>query len=267
VETTIKLFTKKREEFLKLKLHEAINWEKYNLMFISHHSAAIEGSSLTRLESQLLLDEGITPEGKPFEHSQMEKDHFNAIKFVVKEAGEKRVVRPEFIRAVSSKVMHGTGKVYNVAPGTFDSSKGEYRKTGVFAGETAFPNYKKVEGLVKSLCKNLVKNIHQVETPKDIYDMAFDFHFDLVSIHPFADGNGRVSRLMMNYILLYHDQVPAIIHKEDRKKYINALEESREAESNDPIRAFLYQQQIKEFDRQIEKQQSGNRGQFLNFPA
>ena len=72
---------------------------------------------------------------------------------------------------------------------------------------------------------------------------------------------------MMNYILLYHDQVPAIIHKEDRKKYINALEESREAENNDPIRAFLYQQQIKEFDRQIEKQQSGNRGQFLNFPA
>jgi Fic family protein len=257
VETTIKLFTKKREEFLRLKLHEAINWEKYNLMFISHHSTAIEGSSLTRLESQLLLDEGITPEGKPFEHSQMEKDHFEALNFVVKEAGEKQEITPEFIRAVSSKVMHGTGQVYNVAPGIFDSSKGEYRKTGVM----------KVEGLVKSLCKNLVKNIHQVETPKDIYDMAFDFHFDLVSIHPFADGNGRVSRLMMNYILLYHDQVPAIIHKEDRKKYINALEESREAESNGPIIAFLYQQQIKEFDRQIEKEQSGNRGQFLNFLA
>ena len=267
METTIKLFTKKREEFLRLKLHEAINWEKYNLMFISHHSTAIEGSSLTRLESQLLLDEGITPEGKPFEHSQMEKDHFEALNFVVKEAGEKQEITPEFIRAVSSKLMHGTGQVYNVAPGTFDSSKGEYRKTGVFAGETTFPNYMKVEGLVKSLCKNLVKNIHQVETPKDIYDMAFDFHFDLVSIHPFADGNGRVSRLMMNYILLYHDQVPAIIHKEDRKKYINALEESREAESNGPIRAFLYQQQIKEFDRQIEKEQSGNRGQFLNFLA
>lgn len=92
--------TKKREEFLKLKLHEAINWEKYNLMFISHHSTAIEGSSLTRLESQLLLDEGITPEGKPFEHSQMEKDHFEAFNFVVNESGEKHEVTPEFIRAV-----------------------------------------------------------------------------------------------------------------------------------------------------------------------
>ncbi|MEA3460276.1 MAG: Fic family protein [Bacteroidota bacterium] len=168
---------------------------------------------------------------------------------------------------VSILFLEGNGQVYNVATGTFDSSKGKYRKTGVFAGETTFPNHLKVEGLVRSLCENLAKNIHQAETPEDIYDVAFDLHFDLVSIHPFADGNGRVSRLMMNYLLLYHGQVPAIIHKEDRKMYINALEESRKAESNGPIREFLYQQQIKEFDRQIEKGQSGNQGQFLTFLA
>ena len=265
MEETINIFTDKQEEFLKLKLHEAINWEKYNLMFISHHSTAIEGSSLTRLESQLLLDEGITPEGKPFEHSQMEKDHFNAIKFVVNEAGEKRKVTPEFLRDVSAKVMHGTGQEYNVAGGSFDSSKGEFRKTGVFAGETTFPNYMKVEGLVKALCENLDTKIDGAGTTKEIYDMAFNFHYDLVSIHPFADGNGRVSRLMMNFILIYHGQVPAIIHKEDRKMYITSLEESKRIESNDPMRKFLYQQQIKEFERQIEKEQSGNRGQFLSF--
>ena len=99
--------------------------------------------------------------------------------------------------------MHRTGQVYNVAPGNFDSSKGEYRKTGVFA----------VESLVKSLCEDIAKNIHQAERLIDIYNTAFDFHFDLVSIHPFADGN--------------------------RKKYFIALEESRQAKSKDPIRAFL----------------------------
>ena len=155
-----------------------------------------EGSSLTILESQLLLDEGITPEGKLFEHSQMEKDHFEALSFILKAAGEKHETTPEFIRAVSAKVMHRTGQVYNVAPETFDSSKGEYRKTGVFA----------VESLVKSLCEDIAKNIHQAERPIDIYNMAF--------------------------------------------------EESRQAKSKDPIRAFLYQQQIKEFDRQILKAQS-----------
>ncbi len=68
--------------------------------------------------------------------------------------------------------------------------------------------------------------------------MAFDFHYDLVSIHPFADGNGRVSRLMMNYILVYHDQSPAIINKEDRNQYFQSLEESREIEDSTPMRKF-----------------------------
>ena len=67
MENTINIFINNREEFQKLKLHEALNWKKFNLMFISHHSTAIEGSSLTTTESQLLLDEGITPKGKPFE--------------------------------------------------------------------------------------------------------------------------------------------------------------------------------------------------------
>ena len=265
VDETIKIFYKKREEFQKLNLHEAINWEKYNLMFISHHSTAIEGSTLTQLEAQLLLDEGTTPAGKPLEHSNMEKGHYNALKFVIKEAGDKRKVTPELIKAVSARVMHSTGQEYNVALGSFDSSKGEYRKVGVFTGETTFPDFQKVEGLVKALCENLEKRIEKVKSITDIYNMAFDFHYDLVSIHPFADGNGRVSRLMMNYILVYHDQSPAIINKEDRNQYFQSLEESREIEDNTPMRKFMYEQQTKEFERQIEKQISSNRGRFLTF--
>lgn len=265
MEDTIKIFLAKREEFLKLKLNEAIDWEKFNLIFISHHSTAIEGSSLTKLESQLLLDEGITPKGKPFEHSQMEKDHYKAVKFIVKEAGAKRQVSQELIQAVSARVMHGTGKEYNVALGKFDSSKGEYRKTGVFAGETSFPDCQRVEEMIETICENLTNKIDQLNTIQEIYDMAFDFHFDLVSIHPFADGNGRVSRLMMNYILIYHGHTPAIINKEDRQEYITSLTESRETESTGPIRKYLYEQQIKEFERQIENQRSSNLGTFLTF--
>ena len=246
-------------------LHEAINWEKYNLMSISHHSTAIEGSTLTQLESQLLLDEGTTPAGKPLEHSNMEKDHYNALKFVVKKAREKAKITPELIRVVSARVMHSTGQVYNVAQGSFDSSKGEYRKVGVFAGETTFPNFQKVEGLVDALCEDFEKKIEKRISTKDIYDMAFDFHFDLVSIHPFADGNGRVSRLMMNYILVYHDQSPAIINKEYRNQYFQSLEESREIENNTPMRKFMYEQQTMEFERQIEKHKSSNKGRFMTF--
>jgi Fic family protein len=77
------------------------------------------------------------------------------LKFIVREAGEKRKVTPEFIRAVSARVMHSTGQEHNVAQGSFDSSKGEYRKTGVFTGETTFPDFQKVGELLETLCENL----------------------------------------------------------------------------------------------------------------
>ena len=236
-------------------------------MSVSHHSTAIEGSSLTPSESQLLLDEGITPKGKPFEHSQMEKDHYEAFQFIVQEAKHKVKVTPEFIRRVAAKVMHGTGKEYNVPAGRFDSSRGEYRKIGVFTGETSYPNFMKVEGMAESLCNQLERKINEVKTVSAIHDLAFDFHFDLVSIHPFADGNGRVSRLMMNYILVYHGEIPAIIHKEDRNEYIEALKKSRKIKSTEPIRYFLYAQQVKFFQKQIEDHRSGGKDIYLSFLA
>jgi len=267
VENTINTFTKKRSEFHSLKLHEAIDWGKYYLMFISHHSTAIEGSSLTLTESQLLLDEGITPKGKPFEHSQMERDHYNALMFVAMEAEAKRKVTPEFIRVVSAKVMHGTGQKYHVPGGDFDSAKGDYRKIGVFTGQTSYPNFQKVESMVKALCEDLENKIDKANTVTEIYNVAFAFHFNLVSIHPFADGNGRVSRLIMNYILMYHGEIPAIIYKADRHEYIDSLIESRKIRSSQPIRKFLYDQQIKQFDRQIETQRSSGKDTFLTFLA
>jgi len=110
--------------------------------------------------------------------------------------------------------------------------------------------------MVETLCNQLEKKIDNVTSVIEIYDLAFDFHYDLVSIHPFADGNGRISRLMMNYILMYHGETPAIIHKEDRLEYIDALIESRKTENPHPIRKFLYEQQIKNFEKQIESMRS-----------
>jgi Fic family protein len=260
VDKTLKQFEIKRAEFLKLRLHEAINWEKYSLMSLSHHSTAIEGSSLTEDESFLLLDEGKTPKGKPLEHSLMEKDHYNALHFIVDEAKAKRSVTPAFIRAVSALVMKNTGGPISATAGNFDSSKGEYRKVSVFAGTTTFPNHQKVEKMVQELCDNLEGKLNKVSKTPDIYNLAFDFHYSLVSIHPFADGNGRISRLMMNFILLYHGLTPAIVHKEDKQDYINSLKESRNTESAVPLRKFLYSQLVKHFDKEIQKQLSGDKG-------
>ena len=74
--------------------------------------------------------------------------------------------------------------------------------------------------LVEELCKKINDKIDKVEG-NDIVKLAADIHYNLVNIHPWGDGNGRVSRLMMNYIQLFHSEPLIKIFTEDRAEYIN----------------------------------------------
>lgn len=245
------------EQFEKLKLKEAVNFELMNEIFISHHSTAIEGSSLTEEESRLLIVDGITAKGKPLYDHNMVKDHFDALRFVVEEAKKKRKITPAFIQEISAHVMRTTGSVIHSSAGDYDSSKGDWRKSSVHVGNRYFVSYQKVEREVTHLCETLNNYIELVHTPDSVYQLAFDAHFYLVSIHPFADGNGRTSRLLMNYILSFHQLPLATIFKEDKLEYYQALEASRSDEDEEPnlqpIREFMFAQQSKYLSMEIEK--------------
>jgi Fic family protein len=69
--------------------------------------------------------------------------------------------------------------------------------------------------------------------------MAFDAHFRLTAIHPFADGNGRTARLLMNLVLLRAGYPPVAIRPEDRAAYLAALETGSTAEDLAPYRALM----------------------------
>jgi Fic family protein len=71
-----------------------------------------------------------------------------------------------------------------------------------------------------------------------------------------VDGNGRTSRLLMNHILAYHNKPLAIVFKEDRIDYINALEESRNLETTNLFKEFMYDQQKKYFQQEIDNVQN-----------
>ncbi len=109
-----------------------------------HHSTSIEGSTLTEVETRLLLDEGITPKGKPLIHSLMVKDYYGALKFVLESANAKNLITVEFIQQFNACVMKTTGNVYNTVFGEIDASKGMFRKGNVSAGGSYFPSYDKV---------------------------------------------------------------------------------------------------------------------------
>ncbi|MDD4218343.1 MAG: Fic family protein [Bacteroidales bacterium] len=88
---------------------------------------------------------------------------------------------------------------------------------------------------------------------------------NLVNIHPFADGNGRLSRLFMNYILMYHNQAFVKIFTEDRAEYIDALNLTEENANPEIFRDFIASQQIKFFKNEIEKYQNAKKGFSLLF--
>lgn len=85
-------------------------------------------------------------------------------------------------------------------------------------------------------------------TPDEVLTAAAYFHAKFENIHPFADGNGRVGRLMMNYLLIIHDYPPLIIFEEDRGGYYAALEAWDEKQDLEPLKAFLRTQTVKTWE-------------------
>ncbi len=215
-----------------------LDYDRFNHYAIVHHSTVIEGSSLTESENTTLLDKGITPGGKAYEHSVMSKDHYDALLYVVQLAETQQMLSVDIIQQISALVMKGTGGVISCIAGEFDTSKGDFRKLTVRAGNTTFMDYKKVPAKVAQLVKDINQQLTSIDADSidKVYDLAFKAHFQLVSIHPFADGNGRVSRLLMNYIQAFHNKPLSFVFKDDRSAYIDALVQAR---ANDDINIFL----------------------------
>jgi Fic family protein len=251
------------EKFQSLNLSAIIDFDKFNDFAITHHSTTIEGSTLTETETRLLLDEGITPAGKPILHSLMVQDHYNALLFITqksKDASNKAVkiaLTPLFIQQINAAVMKQTGSPdcyrNQTVFGELDASKGVFRKGNVSAGSTYFVGYQKVEELVNKLCESINEKTFNNASFIEKLNCCFDAHFDLVTIHPFYDGNGRTSRLLMNYLQLYFNLPPGIVFKEDKATYFEALQQTRQQEDLNIFRNFMASQYSKYLRQEIEK--------------
>jgi Fic family protein len=237
--------------YKELNLQDVLDHERFNEYSIVHHSSGIEGSTLTEVETRLLLEEDITPKGKPLLHSLMVKDHYSALKCVLAAAAAKQPITAEFFQKVNALVMKNTGSIYNTVFGEIDASKGTFRKGNVSAGGSYFPNYDKVVPYVAELVKRLDADIPDTQGDKARLELSFRAHFDLVSIHPWYDGNGRTSRLLMNYIQAFYGLPLAIVFKEDKADYYVALQETRKKEDLQIFHDFMFSQYSKHLEQEI----------------
>ena len=242
-------------EFQELGISQSVDYEKYYLYSLITHSTAIEGSTLTEMDTQLLFDEGVTAKGKPLVYHLMNEDLKKAY-VLAKEENERCVdITPAFLQKLNATLMRTTGSVYHVMGGTFDSSKGEYRLCGVTAGTggRSYMSFPKVPAKVEELCSVLQKKQTAVGAFREKYELSFNAHLNLITIHPWVDGNGRTARLLMNYIQFYYRLFPAKIFKEDREEYILSLQQSQDDENNQPFLAFMRGQLKKSLSLEIER--------------
>lgn len=252
------------EEYQRLGIRQSVDYEKYYIYSLIAHSTAIEGSTLTEREAQMLFDEGITAKGKPLIYHLMNEDLKEAYAFAEKEAQQNAAVTPAFLQKLNALLMRTTGSVHHTLGGSFDSSKGEFRLCGVTAGigGRSYMNYQKVPAKVKELCNILQEHLNEASSFREQYELSFNAHLNLATIHPWVDGNGRTARLLMNYIQFCCRLFPTKIFKEDRGAYIASLQQAQEEECNLSFLNFMASQLQKSLSLEIEQFQSSQQKGF-----
>ena len=245
------------EEHKELGFQEQIDYEKFYLYSIVTHSTAIEGSTMTEVENQLLFDEGLSAKGKSIIEQNMNLDLKAAYERSMEMARTHTPFSIDMLKDLSSIVMRRTGGIFNAPGGVFDSSKGDLRRVNVTAGTMgrSYMSYLKVPHKLEDFCKEMNEKREQLLKNLDVYEqyrLSFDAHLKLVTIHPWVDGNGRMSRLIMNHLQNEFSLVPNKVLKEDKAEYINALVKSREEESNVPFQDFMFREHAKNLQQEIE---------------
>lgn len=221
-------------EYTSLGIEEQIDYSKFYLYSLVTHSTAIEGSTVTELENQLLFDEGIAAPNRSMAEQQMNLD----LKAAYDESFRLAKLHTDFdvclLQRLSALVMKNTGSTYHTALGDFDSSKGDLRLLNVSAGigGPSYLSYQKVPNRLADFCKWLNEQRQRLvpQMIDDIYRVSFEAHYYLVSIHPWVDGNGRMARLVMNQIQMEFGVLPSKVLKEHKIGYIQSLQEARERE-------------------------------------
>ena len=187
-------------------LKEAINLEW------TYNSNGIEGNTLTLKETQVVL-EGITVGGKTLKEHLEVINHEKAILYLDDLVKEKNPITEWNIKNIHRLVLKGID----------DKNAGRYRTENVMIKGAVHvpPDYLKVPELMEKL----IVNYHSWNSYHPIIRATL-LHGELVKIHPFVDGNGRTSRLVMNLDLMNHGFNLVIIKKEDRLKYYEALDKA-----------------------------------------
>ena len=181
--------------------------EKFLSKFIAN-SNSIEGSTLSEKDTFNYLFNDISPKGNNKKELFMATNLLNAWKYV--EKNSKRFPTEEDIKNIHKLVNKEIEE---------DRTLGNYKKMQNYVGDIYTTSYLFVDERMKELLK-WIKTSHK---KVDYFEVAFQSHAQFELIHPFIDGNGRVGRLLINWLLMYKGLSPLAIKNANRSDYLSAL--------------------------------------------
>jgi Fic family protein len=183
---------------------------------ITHHSNAIEGTTLSFGETKELLELGRTAGHKPIGEQLVILGFAKAYDVIIREASDKKnLIDSDFIKDIHAIIFEDA---LHISPEFVSKPIGAYRV-----------DERHIKGVNITLsAPNMIANdIENLLYQKPSNEMSLpdiaEFHILFERIHPFADGNGRVGRLLMAYQAIQNNIVPPLITNDDREKYLNAL--------------------------------------------
>ncbi|NJN49566.1 MAG: Fic family protein [Alkalinema sp. RL_2_19] len=178
----------------------------------TYESNAIEGNTLTRGETGILLDKGFASGNKPYLHYSEALDHKDAVDLIrTMGAAQSPIVQYDI------KEIHAA-----VTQRSYPFIAGKWRDTQAWAAgmDTRYAEPHDIPARMGDFCDWLNAEAGQA---MDIIQYVSRAHYELAAIHPFSDGNGRTARLLMNLLLIRRGYPIAIIRMRDRDRYLDAL--------------------------------------------
>lgn len=204
-----------QDKIAKLSQEEFEKFQESFCVELTYNSNAIEGSSLSLEETSLVINDNLSPEGKTLREINEARNHAEAVHFLTKYVGE---INEIFILKLHSIILENISERF----------AGRYRESQVriFGSEVKFPDSSKVPQLIQ----NLLYWYNQNKKLLHPFELAVIFSIKFVSIHPFVDGNGRISRLLMNYILKKRNYPWINVYLRQRAEYLKAVRQGNDEE-------------------------------------
>lgn len=242
------------EQYRHLGIDSQIDYEKFYLYSIITHSTAIEGSTVTEIENQLLFDEGLSANGKTIAEQMMNLDLKKAYEESISLAKSHTDITIDVLKGLAHLVMLNTGSTYNTPLGAFSSANGDIRLVNVTAGfgGKSYMSFQKVPTKLQEFCDWLNAQRAKKMSLAERYIFSFEAHYRLVTIHPWTDGNGRMARLIMNHIQFEFGLIPTKVLKDDRGDYISALIATQESDDTTHFLEFMTAEMVKTISSDID---------------